>query len=112
MAGIVHKLKVSEEIAATTAVCDELTPASGKSITVLKFEGGAAFTQNSVVRLMWDHEGVGEECIWSIKGESTLPHQAVVDAVDVDGVKKLALCCDNGESGAVWMSGYAEVLIE
>jgi len=110
MAGTFIILKVSEEVAGGAMVCAEEIPGDGKSVTVMRFEGSGAFTQNSVVRLAWDFGGVAEETVWTIKGESTLPHRA--ELVGADGIKKLVLCLDNGEAGPVFMSGYAEVLIE
>lgn len=110
MAGVIEQLKVSKEVAGGEMECDEITPGAGKSITVLSFEGSAAYTQNCVVRLTWDDGGASEETVWTIKGEFKLPHKATISGAD--GVKKLSLCCENGETGSVWMSGYAEVLVE
>ena len=111
MGGTIEILRVSEEVGALSMSCFEVTPAAGKKMTVLKFTGSAALSQNSVVRLMWDEGGAQQEAAWTIKEEGEMPGQFEFTNLS-DGVKKLTLCCDNGEAGPVWMSGYAEVLIE
>ena len=111
------KLFVSEEIAGGDVAADFIVPAVGKIVRILEFYGDAAFTQNSVVRLVWDMEGPDETQIWTIKGEGSYPLGVVVlsdlfPALLSDGVRKLGVCCENGESGPLFMSGYARVLVE
>ena len=101
-------LKVSEELATSTAVADVATPGNGKNVRVTQFKGDAAFSKNSVVKIVWqyDHATLPEIIIWSTKGSVLLKMDDVI--TDADGVKKLALVCDNGETGDLILSGYME----
>ena len=92
-------LKCVGEVAATTEDVVSYTPANAQKYTVLEFHGTAAFSANSVVRLEWN--GV---VLWTIKGERPMPFTEEI--TDADGTKKLELICDNGEAGALYMSGY------
>lgn len=100
------ELEISKEVAASTEDCDTYTPANGSVVNILKFVGSAAFSPNASVKLVWDWDGAGETVLWSHKGEGVAPKRFQVTG---DGVKKLAVCLDNGETGALFMSGYAEI---
>jgi len=98
-------LKISKEVSATTEDCVSHTVADGKKLFIDKFVGEAAFTTNAVCKLVWDYGGAGEQVIWTTKGSSKMPFTHEVTG---DGVKKLAVCLDNGTAGALVMSAYME----
>ena len=107
------ELKIAKEIATQTAEDDgnDYAPASGKHLYINCFHGSAAFTQNSVVKLVWkyDHATESEEILWAVKGEGCMPFIAEIPATDTDGIRKLAVVCDNGETGPLVMAGYAKI---
>ena len=96
------------EIASSTEGADEYVPANGATVEIKKFAGTAAFSVNSVVRLVWDYGGAAEEIVWTIKGEGKMPFDYEVIG---DGTKKLAVVCENAEAGGIYMSGYALLLV-
>ena len=100
-------LKVSEEIASVTAVADYATPANNKIFRIVKFCGDAAYSKNSVVKIVWqyDHATLPEIIVWSTKGSGDV---ILDESYTGDGVKKLALVCDNGETGDVILSGCVD----
>ena len=103
------ELKVSEEIDASTDVVDSYAPANGAEVWLEIFHGNAAFTANSAVMLLWDYNTVDEEVIWSTKGNDTFGHKVQISGAD--GTKKVAICCSNGETGAIVLSGYAKIKV-
>jgi hypothetical protein len=109
MADVTIELKVSEEIAASTDVCDTYTPANGAEVWIEEFRGNAAFTTNSAVMIVWDYNTVNEEIVWSTKGAEFFQHQLKITGAD--GTKKLALCCSNGEAGALVLSGFVSIRV-
>jgi len=102
------ELFISKEVQAGIEECETYTVKSGKKSRVLFFKGEAAFSKNSAVKLVWDYNGVGEEVLWSTKGEGSLPSGTVIEKIG-DGVKEWAVCLDNGETGPLYMSGFAEI---
>jgi hypothetical protein len=110
-------LKIAEEVTGETQVMDAITPDSGKKITVIQFIASAYPSQNSAIRLVWKmaHATETEEEVWTVKGNGTMPIDQEDPGhiiTDADGVRKLGICCDNGEVGAMYMSGWAKVLVE
>lgn len=105
-------LHIAKEVAAGTEDCVSHTPTNGKTIRVSRFYGEAAFSKNSAVKLVWDYEGAGEEILWAFKGGDPLPHELrdspLLERIG-DGVKKIAVCLDNGETGAVILAGFAMI---
>ena len=110
-------LKISEEALGTSQVAQAITPAAGKKVTIIKFISSAYPSQNSATRLVWvyDHLTEPEEQLWTIKGNGEMP----IDELDsnsvitnTDGVRKLAVVCENGELGPMFMSAWVKVLIE
>jgi len=104
-------LRVSEEIPGSTDSFEEYIPTPGKEILIRLFHGSAAFTQNSYVAVIWKfmHATETEEIIWSLKGEGKMPFKHTIPASEVDGIRKLAVVCSNGETGNLIMSGYSEL---
>ena len=64
--------------------------------------------ENAVVKLIWkwNHATESEVIIWSVKGDAAMPFSYEID--DADGVRKLAVCLENGLAGAVYMSAYCK----
>lgn len=107
MSKTIVKLRVAEEITNGEYVAATYTPANGKEIHIHEFRGDAAFTKNSVVKLVWkyNHATESEEIIWSTKGSQSVTD--LTEITDADGTRKIAVVCDNGESGPIVMSGFA-----
>jgi hypothetical protein len=103
------ELKVSEEVAAGTDVCDTYTPANGVEVWLTFFHGEAAFTSNSSVMVLWDYGGAGETVIWSTNGSDRNNYQ--IELTGADGIKKVALCCSNAETGPLVLSGIARIAV-
>lgn len=103
------EIKISAEVPLGNEYAEYHVPANGKKFTIVKFFGEAAFSKNSVVKLLWDYNAAGEQILWSIKGSSSMPLNIELTG---DGVKKLAIALDNGELGSVFMSGYVLILQE
>lgn len=104
------QLLISKDVTAGNEDCDTYIPANGVEINITDFHGEGAFDPNAAVKLIWDYSGGGEEILWTIKGSSQAPIQFKRTG---DGVKKIAICLDNGmSSGSVFMSGYANIIEE
>jgi len=98
------ELTVSEDVAGSTEVSHSYVPEDGSTIWVEEFVGDGAFQPNAVIRLEWDGD-----ILWTIKGSSKIPFKKKI--TDTDGVKSLDLICDNGETGALYLSGYARIAV-
>jgi len=103
---MIHELKLSKEVAATTEEYVEFTPAAGKNILIFNFSGSGSYSVNSVIKLIWDFGG-SEQLIWTIKGERPMPFKHLIPGASVDGIKKLALSLENTALGPVYLSGFA-----
>jgi hypothetical protein len=104
----VKELRISKEVPAGITEVDSYQPlASVHEIAITKFQGAAAFSPNSVTKLIWkwNHATEPEVIIWSIKGEYFIPDEFSI--TDCNGVRKLAVVLENGEDGPLVMSGYA-----
>jgi len=108
-----QKLLLAKNVTSFNEECVTHVVPSGKKVWIMRFHGEAAFSPNSAVKLVWDMGGAGEEILWSIKGGGDIPLGAA-EAIEKtgDGVKKMAVCLDNGESGSIFMSGFALLEIE
>jgi len=108
------KLRISKEVTAGETDIDFYIPPAGKTVSIVKFAGDGAFSQNSVVRLTWKNNEVeaNRVHIWTIKGETKMPDQYEIPSSDTDGVRELAVCLENGEAGALFMSGYAFLKVQ
>ncbi len=105
-------LIVSEEISASSVVADTYTPANGAEVWTVEFSGDAAFTQNAVVKAVWKyaHATESEEILWSTKGSKLF--QFSKEITGADNVRKIAIVCDNGEAGALVMSGSLKIKVK
>lgn len=81
-------------------------PAAGKKLIIDKFNAQAPYSINSVCKLVWDFGGAGEKVIWIIKGTGSMPMRHVIPVTETNGVRKLAVTCDNAESGDILMGAY------
>jgi hypothetical protein len=95
------ELSLAKEVSSSTTEANTVVPASGKEVTVTKFSGHAAYSVNSCVKAVWDYDGT-EEIIWSTKGDDT---EEIHHTLTGNGSKKLAIVLENGEDGALVMSG-------
>lgn len=105
---MMQTLYISQSVANGVEVCDSMVPADGAIVNVLSFFGSALFTKASSVKLVWDLDGT-PELLWSISGEASAPISFTKTG---DGVKKLSVCLNNGESTAANMSGCATIEVE
>ena len=102
------ELRVSEEIAASSTVADTYTPlTSVLELWVCKAEGEAPGTPNSVVKVVWkwNHATESEVIIWPTKHSGKMSDEVEIPSAEIDGVRKLAIVCENGEDGDVVMFG-------
>ena len=110
MAEEIKSLMLTKEVNSSTTESNTVIPANGAEIEISFFEGHAAYTVNSCVKAIWDLDGT-PEIIWSTKGDTTSNNLSF--SATGDGSKKLAVCLENGEDGALVMSGmikYLEVI--
>jgi hypothetical protein len=101
------ELKICKEVEAGQTVAETYTPsASVTEINVCCFVGEAAYSTNSVVKLVWkwNHASEAEVLLWSTKGSA---HEDKINILitDCDGVRKLAVVLENGEDGNLVMTG-------
>ena len=105
----VEELTLAKEVSASAEDCETFVVPNGKRFKVLNFHGSAAFQPNAAVKLVWDFGGAGETIVWAIKGQDEMPF--AFNEVG-DGTKKIAVCLENGETGALFLSGYARIWVE
>lgn len=99
-------LGISAEVPSSTTSSNVYVVPNGVEVEIAYFEGHAVYTVNSVVKAVWDMSGTPEN-IWSTKGDA---QSRIYKVYTGDGVKKLAICLENGEDGAVVMSGEIKFL--
>ena len=106
------KLYKSKDVTNGTESSDDYVPPDGKKFYILEMHGSAAFSKNSVVKLIWDYGGA-DNVIWSLKGDGHTPDSFRGELIATgNGVKKLSLVLDNGETTNVVMSGLAWIKVE
>ncbi len=95
------QLKVSEEVTSGNTVADEITPANGAEVWVLSGQIAAAYSSNSVCKVVWKYNHVTEteEILWSSKGDALLSDP--IEITNADGTRKLAVVAENGDAGAL-----------
>jgi hypothetical protein len=103
-----NTLRVSQSVAAGTEVADTYVVPNGQTATVKLFEGSAPDSALAVVKLVWDFDGGAEELLWVMQRSATMPKENIVE-VTGDGVKKLAIVCDNGCASAYFYNAFAKV---
>ena len=103
-------LKISEEVTNGQEVCATyIPPAGAKKIILGLFNGDAAFTENSVIRVTWDHGEAGETTKWSTKGNEEI--NLGEEITGYDGTKKIGLCCGNGEANPIYMAAKLKIKV-
>lgn len=102
-------LRISELVSVGAEEAETYTPASGKTVSVLKFQGDSPFSKNSVTRIAWKYDTVNEVTLWTVKGSSRLDEKIEIPSNEVNGVNKIAVVLENGELGSVYMSAYAKI---
>lgn len=108
MAKFETTLKVIQSVNAGEEVADSLViPADLKKIVVRQFCGDAPFSANSAVCAVWDYGGVSPQILWVTKGSQSIDLD--VEIKNMDGIKKIAVLCGNGESGPIFMAGSLKV---
>lgn len=106
-----EELILSEPVPALRESNLSITPPSGSEVIIHVFSAEGLYSLNSAAKLIWDFEGAGEETIWSIRGSGKMPFTYIIPSSDTNGIKKLAIACDNGESSANLMGAYAKIQI-
>ena len=109
MSGEFKELTKSGKVQNATTVAKSYTPAASiDEIYIRRFFGEAAFSSNSVVKLVWkwDHATEAEVVVWSTKGSGIFTQGFLIS--DCDGIRKLAIVLENGEDGNLVMSGYCD----
>lgn len=101
-----HTLRISKEVNSLREEYTTYTPAEGKKIKITKFAAEGIYTANSACKLIWDLGGQSETVLWSIRGTGEMP--GPISISDTNGVKQLAISCDNAELSRQLMSAYCE----
>jgi hypothetical protein len=105
------ELKIAKKIQSGIEEFQVVTPAANAKVIILNFFAEGPYTLNSEVRIVWNHGAENEEILWAVKGSGKMPIQITIPPEEVDGIKKLALVCENGELGALTMNGYIKVRV-
>lgn len=107
-------LYIAKSVTSGNEDSDTYTVPNGKKVTVVSFNGEAAFSPNSAVKIVWDFGGGAEAVLWSIKGSDKIDSRITQDfpTMTGDGTKKIAVALDNGEAGSVFLSGHATLEVE
>jgi len=103
-----NTLRVSQVVLAGTTISDTLVIANGSVATVKIFEASCPDSPLCIACLVWDPGEVGEEILWVFQREGIMPQENAV-TVTGDGVKKLAVCCDNGDASDFYFNAFAKV---
>ncbi len=102
---------LAQEVAATDeAISDTVIP-DGETWEITRFAGSAAYLDDTIVCLVWDRGGGGEEIITCTHGDQNLAYNEESVQRTGDGVKKLAIVLTNDTGVARIMSGCWEALI-
>jgi len=105
------ELKVSQKVLAGEQTADSYVVPSGDNALIYYFEGSAPDSPLTVVRLVWDFGGVGEEDLWVLQRQGIMPNREFSTKVIGDGVKKLAVVCDNGCTSDYYFNAFAKVKV-
>ena len=109
----IQKLSASQKVSSGTKVADTYVVPDGIKATCISFEGSAALSSLSVIRLVWDYGGGGETDLWIIQNDEPMPNDYISETtVTGDGSKKLAVVADNGAGADYYMSGFAIIEVE
>jgi len=96
-------LKIVQIVLVGIEAFHSFVPEAGKKLTIRTLIADASFP-DSPAKLVWDFGGAGERVIWGLRRMSIMPHIEVIDASEVDGVKEIALVCENGEATDIFVS--------
>ena len=102
---------IAEEVAATAEVISDTVIPNGETWEITRFAGSAAYLDDTIVCLVWDRGGGGEEIITCTHGDQNLEFSEESIQRTGDGTKKLALVLTNDTGVARIMSGCWEALI-
>lgn len=103
------ELRISAKITSGNQTADTYIVPNGETACVYFFEGSAPDSPLTVVRLVWDFGGASEENLWVIQREGNMPsRERDIDLVG-DGIKKLAVVCDNGCTSDYYFNAFAKV---
>ena len=106
------ELKIVNSVPKKTELAKYIVPPSGTRVKIFEFVAEAAYTNLSEIRIVWDYEGANEELLWVIRGSNVFTKVIIIDSQEVDGVKKLALVCDNGEKKDMNMAAIMVGVLE
>ena len=102
---------IAQEVAASSeAISDTVIP-DGETWEITRFAGSAAYIDDTIVCLVWDRGGGGEEIITCTHGDQNLEYNEEAVQRTGDGIKKLAIVLTNDTGVARIMSGCWEALI-
>lgn len=106
-------LRVSDIVLGSREKYQSYTPSQGKKIVVKFFGAEGFYDRNSMCKLIWkfNHESESEEILWAIRGTGIMPRELIIPPSDVDGVRQLAVTCDNADLTSVIMSAWARIKV-
>jgi hypothetical protein len=102
-----NTLRIAQSVLASTQVADTLIIPNGETATVEYLSASCPDTPLGVACLIWDYGGT-EEVLWVFQREGIKPSEDVISVVG-DGVKKLAVCCDNGDTTDYFFNAFAKI---
>ena len=105
------ELSVNQLINSGTEVADTYVVPDGKKALVYFFEASSPDSSLATSRIVWDYGGA-ESNAWVIQRHGRMPNEEKVLEFVGDGVKKLALVCDNGCSSNYYFNGFAKVKVK
>lgn len=109
--GEIVELWVSEKVNSLSEESSYYTPPAGSKVVILSFHAEAPYNQNAVCKLLWQFNTQEETSIWTTQGSSSMPFKYTIPTSDTDGVKQLAISCDNATLGGLLMSSYVKLLV-
>lgn len=101
-------LEIAEEVNSGTTITEIYTPPANSIIKFTSFSGHAAFSPNSVVKVIWDYGTPNEVILASTKGD--VIDEPMYTVTNGDGVKKIGVSLENGENGKLVMSGRVKFI--
>ncbi len=97
---------LSKDVAAAGEEISDTVIPDGETWELTRFSGGAAYLDDTIVCLVWDRGGGGEEILACTHGDQNQP--LVIDPLVGDGTKKLAIVLTNDTESSRIMTGAWE----
>lgn len=104
------ELLINEIVEFGTEFSTEYVVPEGKTAYIYIFKSSLPDSAKAVARLVWDYNG-DEQDLWVLHRHGSMPDRDINIKVVGDGVKKLALVCDNACSNDYYFNAFAKVRV-